>query len=70
MGDRLGVEVPWRKEVVLTPSRRQLRRCEAGWEGSPRRIPAPRDTNRVEGGAFRGSLLKKVKPVTINMIVT
>jgi hypothetical protein len=24
---------------MLTPGRRQLRRCEAGWEGSPRRIP-------------------------------
>jgi hypothetical protein len=56
--------------VVLTPSRRQLRRREAGWEGSPRRIPAPRYTNRVEGGAVWVSLLKKVKPVTIDRVVT
>ena len=47
MGDRLGGESPLEEEVVLTPSRRQLRRREAGWEGSPRRIPAPRNTNRV-----------------------
>jgi hypothetical protein len=56
--------------VVLTPSRRQLRRREAGWEGSPRRIPAPRYTNRVEGWAIWVSLLKKVKPVTIKRVVT
>ena len=31
MGDRLGVKVQ-DEEVVLTPSRRQLRRREAGWE--------------------------------------
>jgi len=48
---------------MLTPSRRQLRRSEAGWEGSPRRIPAPRNTNRVRGGAIWVSLLKRVKPV-------
>jgi hypothetical protein len=56
--------------VVLTPSRRQLRRREAGWEGSPRRIPAPRNTNRVGGWAIWVSLLKKAKPVTINRVVT
>jgi hypothetical protein len=55
--------------VVLTPSWRQLRRREAGWEGSPRRTSAPRNTNRVEGGAIWVSLLKKVKPVTINRVV-
>ena len=55
--------------MVLTPSRRQLRRREAGWEGSPRRNPAPRNTNRVEGWAIWVSLLKKVKPVTINRVV-
>jgi hypothetical protein len=69
-GRSIGGESPLEEEVVLTPSRRQLRRCEAGWEGSPRRTPAPRNTNRVEGGAIWVSLLKKVKPVTINMIVT
>jgi len=58
------------EEVVLTPSRRQLRRREAGWEGSPRRIPAPGNTNRVGGGAIWVSLLKKAKPVTINRVVT
>ena len=55
--------------MVLTPSRRQLRRREAGWEGSPRRIPAPRNTNRVGGGAIWVSLLKKAKPVTIDRVV-
>ena len=30
MGDRLGVGSPLEEEVVLTPSRRQLRRREAG----------------------------------------
>ena len=52
MGDRLGVKSPLEEEVVLTPSRRQLRRREAGWEGSPRRIPAPGSTNRVGGWAI------------------
>src|SRR5690242_8866535 len=46
-GRSLGGESPLEEEVVLTPGRRQLRRREAGWEGSPRRIPAPRNTNRV-----------------------
>lgn len=35
-GRLLGGESPLEEEVVLTPSRRQLRRREAGWEGSPR----------------------------------
>jgi hypothetical protein len=56
--------------VVLTPSRRQLRRREAGWEGSPRQIPAPGNTNRVEGVAIWVSLLKKVKPVSTDRVVT
>ena len=56
--------------MVLTPSRRQLRRREAGWEASPRRIPAPGNTNRLEGGAIWVSLLKKAKPVTVNRVVT
>ena len=46
-GRSIGGESPLEEEVVLTPSRRQLRRREAGWEGSPRRNPAPRNTNRV-----------------------
>src|SRR6266853_1653291 len=65
-GRSIGGESPLEEEVVLTPSRRQLRRREAGWEGSPRRNPAPRNTNRVQGGAIWVSLLKKAKPVTIN----
>ena len=69
-GRSIGGESPLEEEVVLTPSRRQLRRREAGWEGSPRRIPAPRNTNRVEGWAIWVSLLKKAKPVTINRVVT
>ena len=70
MGDRLGVKVRLEEEVVLTPSRRQLRRREAGWEGNPRRNPAPGNTNRVEGGAIWVSLLKNAKPVTIDEIAT
>jgi hypothetical protein len=69
-GRPIGGESPLEEEVVLTPSRRQLRRREAGWEGSPRRNPAPRNTNRVEGGAIWVSLLKKAKPVTIDRVVT
>jgi hypothetical protein len=66
----LGVKVPLEEVMVLIPSRRQLRRREAGWEGSPKRNPAPGNTNRVEGGAFWVSLLKKAKPVTIDEIAT
>ena len=69
-GRSIGGESPLEEEVVLTPSRRQLRRREAGWEGSPRRTPAPRNTNRVEGGAIWVSLLKKVKPVITDRVVT
>src|ERR1039457_6454795 len=69
-GRSIGGESPLEEEVVLTPSRRQLRRREAGWGGSPRRNSAPRNTNRVEGWAIWVSLLKKVKPVTINRVVT
>src|SRR5262249_23616921 len=68
-GRSIGGESPLEEEVVLTPSRRQLRRREAGWEGSPRRIPAPRNTNRVEGGAIWVSLLKKAKPLASNRVV-
>ena len=69
-GRSLGGESPLEEEVVLTPSRRQLRRREAGWEGSPRQIPAPGNTNRVEGVAIWVSLLKKVKPVSTDRVVT
>src|SRR6516225_2475641 len=63
-GRSIGGESPLEEEVVLTPSRRQLRRREAGWEGSPRRNPAPGNTNRVIGGVIWVSLLKKAKPAT------
>src|SRR5258708_2993297 len=69
-GRSIGGESPLEEEVVLTPSRRQLRRREAGGEGSPRRNSPPRNTNRVEGGAIWVSLLKKVKPVTIDRVAT
>jgi hypothetical protein len=69
-GRSIGGGSPLGEEVVLTPSRRQLCGREAGWEGSPRRNPALRNTNRVEGGAIWVSLLKKVKPVTINRVVS
>src|SRR5271170_6083060 len=65
-GRSIGGESPLEEEVVLTSSRRQLRRREAGWEGSPRRNPAPRNTNRVEGGAIWVSLHQMAKPVTID----
>src|SRR5262249_56502579 len=68
-GRSIGGESPLEEEVVLTPRRRQLRRRVAGWEGSPRRNPAPRNTNRVEGGAIWVSLLKKAKPGTIDRVV-
>ena len=69
-GRSIGGESPLEEEVVLTPSRRQLGRRETGWEGSPRRNPAPRYTNRVQGGAIWVSLLKKVKPVITDRVVT
>jgi hypothetical protein len=52
-------------EMTLITSRRQLRRREAGWEGSPRRTHDPRDTNRVEGAAAWASLRRTAKPVVI-----
>jgi hypothetical protein len=38
-----------------TPSQRQLRRREAGWEGSPRQTSDPRNTNPIKGGHRRTS---------------
>jgi hypothetical protein len=52
-------------QMVVTTSRRQLRRREAGWEGSPRRIRGPRDTNRIGGGAVWASQHDVAKPVAI-----
>jgi hypothetical protein len=58
--------------MAPTTSQGQLRRREAGWEGSRRRNRDPRDTwrvgdcvLRVEGGAVRASLQRKAKPVVI-----
>jgi len=48
--------------VVVTLSRRQLRRREAWWGGSPRRNPAPRYTNRIRGGTVRVSRQGTAKP--------
>ena len=45
--------------MVLTPSRRQLRRREAGWEGSRVRSRDPRNTWRV--GAVRGLVSLRVE---------
>jgi hypothetical protein len=68
-GRLLGGESPLEEEVVLTPSRRQRRRCEARSEGSPRRNPAPRDTNRVEGVMVWVSQPWMAKPVTANKAI-
>ena len=63
-GRSLGGESPLEEAVVLTPSRRQRRRREAGSEGSPRQDPAPRYTNRIEGEAIRMSRHGTAKSVT------
>jgi len=52
-------------EMALTTSRKQLRRREAGWEGSWRRSRDPRDTNRIGGGAAWASQHGVAKPVAI-----
>ena len=45
-----------------TPSRRQLRCREAGWEGSPRQNPDPRNTNRMKAfTAGRGCLQTRTR---------
>ncbi len=51
-------------QMTETTSRWQLRRREAGWEGSRRRTRGPRNTNRVEGGAIRASQQRVAKPVS------
>jgi hypothetical protein len=68
-GQSLGGGSPLEKAVVLTPSRRQRRRGEAGSEGSPRRNSAPRNTNRVSGWATWVSLQRTAKPDTTNGVV-
>ena len=51
--------------MAETTSRWQLRRREAGWEGSRRQSRDPRDTNRIRGGAVRASQHAMVKPDVI-----
>ena len=51
--------------MTPTTSRGQLRRREAGWEGSRRRSRDSRDTNRIGGGAVRASQHAMAKPDAI-----
>jgi hypothetical protein len=67
-GQSLGGGSPLEEAVVLTPSRRQRRRREAVSEGSPRRISAPRNTNRVEGLTTWVSWHGTAKPDTTNRV--
>jgi hypothetical protein len=59
-----GASPPWRL-MTPTTSQGQLRRREAGWEGSRRRNRDPRDTNRIGGGAVRASQQRVAKPDVI-----
>jgi hypothetical protein len=59
-----GVSPLWRL-MAPTTSQGQLRRREAGWEGSRRRSRDPRDRNRIEGGAARASQHAMAKPDVI-----
>jgi hypothetical protein len=52
--------------MAPTTSRGQLRRREAGWEGSRRRNRDLRDTNRIRGGAAWASQHAVAKPDAIN----
>lgn len=49
-------------QMAETTSQRQLRRREAGWEGSRRRNRDPRDTNRIGGVPARASQQAMTKP--------
>ena len=51
--------------MAPTTSRGQLRRREAGWEGSRRQSRDLRYTNRIRGGAARASLHGPAKPDAI-----
>jgi hypothetical protein len=73
---QLGGASPLWRLMAPTTSRGQLRRREAGWEGSRRRNRDPRNTwrggagdglgvLRVEGGTVRASLLHEAKPDAI-----
>jgi hypothetical protein len=61
----LGGASPLWRLMTPTTSRGQLRRREAGWEGSRRRNRDPRDTNRIRGGAARASQHDMAKPDVI-----
>jgi hypothetical protein len=51
-------------QMTETTSQWQLRRREAGWEGSRRRTRGLRNTNRVQGGAVRASRRSMAKPAS------
>ncbi len=51
--------------MAVNTSQWQLRRREAGWEGSRRRNRDLRNTNRIEGGTVWASRLRATKPVVI-----
>jgi hypothetical protein len=61
----LGGASPLWRLMAPTTSRGQLRRREAGWEGSRRRNRDLRYTNRIGGGAVRASLHGVAKPDVI-----
>jgi hypothetical protein len=61
----LGGASPLWRLMAPTTSRWQLRRREAGWEGSWRRNRDPRDTNRIRGGAAWASQHDVAKPDAI-----
>src|SRR5258708_40214367 len=70
MGSHSRGESPLGEEVVLIPSRRQRRHREVGSERSQRRNPAPRNTNRVQGGTAWVSWPEPAKPDTANRAAT
>jgi hypothetical protein len=61
----LGGASPLWRLMAPTTSRGQLRRREAGWEGSRRRNRDLRYTNRIGGGAARASQHAMAKPDVI-----
>src|SRR5690348_16874878 len=62
---RAGGASPLWRLMAPTTSRGQLRRCEAGWEGSRRQSRDPRYTNRIGGGAVWASQHVVAKPDAI-----
>ena len=62
---RLGGESPLWRLMAPTTSQWQLRRREAGWEGSRRRNRDSRYTNRIGGGAVWASQQRMAKPDVI-----